>query len=326
VNKACFRAAAALVFAAALFVPAAPVAAHGFLHGDSPFRFGISMYIARPLRIGVTMPIYESWIRNMIFDRAEIIAFSRADLEPADDAAWERTVERLRAVDLFIVSEHPTDEYIDALLKKSDLMYQVPLIYADLGASPLVHRFDVPEDGTPPRPYLALTSAAQQMYTMSNALMRMDPANNLDIRRNLQGYTGTLSEAKRKLVKSVADWSGEELFVLSIDGGYEYLIEEVGFTPLPPVPNAKALLDEPAQLRKALGEQRVDVIATTQLLDEAQMQAIKKSCGAEVVLIDPIETIDGSEKSYEIYWQRNLERLLNLRTSLLEARQAGQGA
>jgi ABC-type Zn uptake system ZnuABC Zn-binding protein ZnuA len=326
VKKYTPRAAAALLFGLSALMPVQPAAAHGFLHGDSPFRFGISMYIARPLRIGVTMPVYESWIRNVVFDRAEIIAFDRADLEPADDAAWQHTVERLRAVDLFIVSEHPTDEYIDALLEKSDLMYQVPLIYADLGASPLVHRFDVPEDRVPPRPYLALTSAAQQMYTMSNALMRMDPANNLDIRRNLQGYTGTLSETKRKLVKSVPDWSGEELFVLSIDGGYEYLIEEVGFTPLPPLADAEALFAKPAELKKALGDQRVDVIATTQPMDEAQVEALKKSCGAEVIQIDPIESIDGSEKSYETYWQRNLENLLALRTRLLEARQAEQGA
>ncbi|MBI1321377.1 MAG: hypothetical protein GC168_20835 [Candidatus Hydrogenedens sp.] len=322
-KKYLYSASLLAAFVSMLLVPARPAEAHGFLHGDSPYRFGISMYIARPLRVGVTLPVYESWLHNIVFERSEILSFSRADLEPKDDAAWQATLDKLRAVDLFVVCEHPDDEYIDALLTKADMMYQVPLIYADLGAAPLVHAFDVPEGRVTPRPFLALTSAAQQMFTMSNALARMDPANNLDIRRNVSAYTATLSEAKRKLVQSVAHWSGEELYVLSLEGGYEYLLEEVGLTPLPPPADAEALFDNPAGLKALADTHAIDIVTTTRPVDDAAAKAVREACGAELIQLDPIAMVDGTANSFGAYWQRNLEHLLALRTRLLEARHPG---
>jgi ABC-type Zn uptake system ZnuABC Zn-binding protein ZnuA len=307
------------VFVVAL--SAAPRAwAHGYeLHGSAPYRFGISMYVARPMRVGVTQPIFECWAHRLLFDKAEIIVFSRDELEPADDAAWQATVAKLQAVDLFIVTENPKQEFAEALLEKADMMYQRPLIYADLGLPPLMSEFEDPyPERTPPLPYFSMNTAGQLMYAMANACMRMDPSNNLEIRRNWQDYTTLLEILKRRTLENRAGWREIDARVVTLRGGPEYLIEETGMEiagVVPPLPEGPVGMEQVPALVEALRKLHAQVLVTTEPLDPAVRAAVEREGAVLVCELEPVGL--ACEDIYA--WERSIGKSYKL---LLEAKES----
>lgn len=310
-----------LVLSLVGLLPAQTAGAHGYeLHGSAPFRFGISMYVARPMRVGVTQPIYECWARRLLLDKAEILVFTRDELEPVDDAAWQQTVARLQAVDLFIVTENPKQEFAEALLEKADMMYQRPLIYADLGLPPLMSEFEDPyPERVPPLPYFSMNTAGQLMYAMANACMRMDPSNNLEIRRNWQDYTTLLEILKRRTLEKRSGWREVDARAVTLRGGPEYLIEETGMEiagVVPPLPEGAVTLEQVPALAQSLRELRAQVLVTTETLDPAVREMLERDGAVLVCELEPVGLSCDDLYAWEAAISRNYVRLLDAKEAV----------
>jgi zinc transport system substrate-binding protein len=298
-----------------------PAHAHGYeLHGSAPYRFGISMYIARTMRVGVTLPIYECWAHRILVDKAHIIVFNQADLEPADDAAWQATLDKLNAVDLFIVTENPKQEYIEALLEKADMMYQKPLIYADLGLPPLMSEFEDPyPERMPPLPYFSMNTAGQLMYAMANACMRMDPSNNLEFRRNWQDYTTQMEIAKRRILEQNTPWREIEVRCATLRGGPEYLIEETGMVisgVVPPLPEGPVDMAQVPALAEALKKVKAQVLVTTEALSPALHEALEKEANVIVCELEPVGIECTDTRAWDRAIENNYRKLLETKNEI----------
>lgn len=313
----------ALLLLVAALLPAPSASAHMYdLHGSSPYRFGVPMYIARQMRIGVTQPIYECWVQRIVTWRADLIVFTRDELEPASDEAWQRTVEKLNLVDLFIVTENPDQEFAELLLEKADMMYQKPLIYADLGLPPLYSEYEDPYPSrTPPVPHFSINTASQLMYAILNACARMDPSNNLEFRRNWQDFMTALEVIKRKALEEGPEWRNIDVRCVSLRGGEEYLIEEAGMVipgvvpPQPPGPLGPEAVPALAEALKAVGAQ---VLVCAEALDAEVREAIEREAGVLVCELLPIGGSCGEPRQFDHDIDINYRRLLDVKARVWE--------
>lgn len=315
------RGVVSLCLLTALLAPAQQAVAHGYeLHGSAPYRFGISMYIARTMRVGVTQPVFECWCRRLLWDKVELLVFTRDELNPADDAAWERTKARLESVDLFIVTEDPKQEFAEALLEKANMMYQRPLIYVDLGMSPLVSRYEDPHPGrTPPQGWFSTYTASQLMYSIVNACMRMDPSNNLEYRKNWQDFTTALEMMKRRIQEKQPPWQHVEVRAVSLRGGQEYLMEEAGMVisgVVPPLPDGPVAMEHVGPMAEALRKHKACVLVTTETLDPAVHQAIEAKSGVVVCELEPYGDSCTDIHAFDRVMETNYRRLLDARNAV----------
>lgn len=313
----------AALLALTFLLPPRPAQAHMYdLHGSSPYRFGVPMYIARQMRIGVSQPIYQCWVERIVHWRADIIVFSRSELEPASDAAWQETVRKLNAVDLFIVTENPKQEFVETLLEKADMMYQKPLIYADLGLPPLHSEFEDPYPSrTPPLPYFSINTSSQLMYAILNACARMDPSNNLEFRRNWQDAMTAFEIMKRKALEEGPEWRNVDVRCATLRGGQEYLIEEAGMVisgVVPPLPDGPVTAAYLPELVASLQRIKAEVLVCAETLDPAIRESIERDAGVLVCELLPIGEVCGELRQFDHDIEINFRKLLEVKAAVWE--------
>lgn len=314
-------AATAIAILLTVLAGAGPAAAHGYeLHGSSPYRFGISMYIARRMRVGVTQPILECWCHRLLWDKVELVVFHRADLNPASDSAWAETKARLESVDIFLVTQNAREEYAEALLEKADMMYQRPLIYVDLGIAPLVSKFEDPyPERTPPLPYFSTNAAGEMMYAIINACMRMDPSNNIEYRKNWQDFTTALELMKQRALRAQPPWQNIPIRAVSLRGGPEYLMEEAGMTiasVAPPLPDAPLSMGDVQPVAEALRQCRASVLVAAESLDAEVRAALEREGHVVLCELEPVGLQCEDDHSFDRAIGSNYNRLLQARNAV----------
>jgi zinc transport system substrate-binding protein len=253
-------------------------------------------------------------------DKGELYVFHRSDLEPQDDAEWKETVRKLQLVDLFIVTENAREEYIEDLLKKADLMYQRPLIYADLGLPPLMSQFEDPyPERMPALPYYGPNTAGQLMYAFVNACMRMDPSNNIEFRRNWQDYTTQLEIMKRRTLEQLPGWREFDVKAATLRGGPEYLVEEAGITiagVVPPLPEGPVKPESVANIVGALQKINAQMLVTLEPLNDGVRAAIEAGAGVIVVELEPVGLTCEDDRAWDRAIEEDYVRLLNAKEAL----------
>lgn len=196
------------------------------------FLFGLlsaGTTAAEPLRIGITLHPYYSFVANIVGDRAEIVPLIDADANPHGYMPQPGDMIRITTMDALVVNGIGHDTWAFEILNAAGARDTLPLIYANDGVSL------IPVAGDPsgakvvnPHTFISTTAAIQQVYTIARELGELDPDNAEFFRTNARQYALEIRRLRSGFDEQVAGTNLSNFRCATMHSGYDYILQELG--------------------------------------------------------------------------------------------------
>jgi zinc transport system substrate-binding protein len=280
-----------------------------------------------PLRIGVTLHPYYSFVANIVGDRAEVVPLIGAGFNPHNYRPQPEDIKRCMTLDVLVVNGIGHDEFAMEILEAANMQGRVPVIQANSEVSliPVSGTLDGREIVNP-HTFVSVTASIQQIYTISRELQRIDPDNAEAYRKNARAYVRRLRRMKAEYMRRVADLPGLDFRCATIHGGYDYLLQEFGLQVTAVIEPGHGLKPSASQLAKTIEKIKaldVDVVFTEMDFPDKYVETIHKETGVRIRHLSHLTAGDYTPDSFENGIRANMEALVN---ALIEAHELHKGA
>ncbi len=281
----------------------------------------------KKIKVVTTMyPVYE-FVKQVGGDKVDVVMLIPPGAEPHD---WEPTAKDIIQIkDAKIFAYHGANfEPIEKLLTKDVLGNALPLEVSKdvnkLAASPEdeeeeeghhahgeEHKFD-------PHSWLDPLAAQQEVNTIAQALIAVDEKNADYYKANAQSYNGKLADLDEQYKKGLTGITRKDVVTSHKSFGYlakRYGFEQLGIMGLSP--DAEPTPDRMAKITQFCREHQVKYIFFETLTSPKLAQTIAKATGAELLVLNPIESLTEQEmKDGKNYITIMGENLVNLQKAL----------
>jgi len=274
--------------------------------------------------IGVTLPPYYSFTKNIVGDAAEVVPLIGAGFNPHNYRPQPEDIKRCMDIDIMVVNGIGHDEFAFEIMEAANMLDKVELIYANKEVSL------IPVSGTldgkkivNPHTFVSVTTSIHQIYTISKELQRLDPTNSELYRKNTRNYVRKLRRMKAEYMQKVADLAELDFRCATIHGGYDYLLQEFGLQVTAVIEPGHGLKPTANQLAKTIDTIKaldVDVIFTEMDFPEKYVDTIHAETGVRVRHLSHLTGGEYTAESFELGIRENLEALT---AALLEAYSEG---
>jgi zinc transport system substrate-binding protein len=184
---------------------------------------------AAPLRVGITLHPYYSFVANIVRDRAEIIPLIDADANPHGYSPQPNDMIRITSMDVLVVNGIGHDSWAFEILDAAGVRDSLPLIYANDGVSLIPVAGD--SSGAKivnPHTFISTTAAIQQVYTIARKLGELDPDNAKFFRDNARQYALEIRKLRAEFDQQVAGVDLSKFRCATMHSGYDYILQELG--------------------------------------------------------------------------------------------------
>ncbi|THF66151.1 ABC transporter substrate-binding protein [Pseudothauera nasutitermitis] len=278
----------------------------------------------KPLRIGVTLHPYYSYVANIVGDLAEVVPVIPAGFNPHAYEPRAEDIKRIGTLDVMVVNGVGHDDFAERMIAASEKP-NLPVIESNadvplLAATGLAGRAG---SGTVvnPHTFLSVTASIAQVNTIARELGRFDPANAAAYQANARAFARRLRQLRADALAELAGVPNAEFRVATIHGAYDYLLREFGIEVTAVVEPSHGIEPSPAQLKGTIDRLRgldVKVIFSEMDFPSAYVDTIRREAGVQLY---PLTHISYGE--YEIdKFERETAR--NLATVVRAIREAAQ--
>jgi zinc transport system substrate-binding protein len=184
---------------------------------------------AEPLRIGITLHPYFSFVANIVGDRAEVVPLIDADANPHGYTPQPSDMIRITTMDVMVVNGIGHDTWAFEILNAAGVRDTLPLIYANDGVSL------IPVAGDPsgakvvnPHTFISTTAAIQQVYTLARELGELDPDTADFFRTNARQYALEIRRLRAGFDAQIAGTILSNFRCATMHSGYDYILQELG--------------------------------------------------------------------------------------------------
>lgn len=279
---------------------------------------------ARPLRIGVTLHPYYSYVKNIVGDLAEVVPVIPAGFNPHAYEPRAEDIKRIGSLDVLVVNGVGHDDFAERMIAASEKP-GLPVIEANADVPLLAATGVAGRAGSGavvnPHTFLSVTASIAQVNTITRELVRIDPANAAAYQRNARDFARRLRKLRADALAELAEVPGAEFRVATVHGAYDYLLREFGIEVTAVVEPAHGIEPSPAQLKGTIDRLRgLDVKVIFSELDypSAYVDTIRRETG---VRLYPLTHISYGEYETDKF-ERETER--NLATVVRAIREAAQ--
>lgn len=208
-----------------------------------------------PLRIGVTLPAYGSWVANVGGERVAVVPILPEGADPHIYRPSPDDLERLTTLDAVVENGLGHDAYLDELLTAADRADLPRIRPADGGA--LLQTASGVANG---HSFLSILGATREIRHLADSLGRLDPDAADAYRANARAYIVRL---RRLLADALARLEtlgpgATRIPIATVHEGYDYLFHELGLEVAAVIqprhgvePSAKQLADTIRRIREA---------------------------------------------------------------------------
>ena len=135
--------------------------------------------LAKPLRIGITLHPYYSYVKNIVGDKAEVVPLIPAGFNPHAYEPRAEDIKRIGTLDVIVLNGVGHDDFADRMIEASEkpdiavieANQNVPLLAATgtaaRGAGKVVN----------PHTFLSISASIAQVNNIARELGKLDPAN-----------------------------------------------------------------------------------------------------------------------------------------------------
>jgi zinc transport system substrate-binding protein len=280
----------------------------------------------KKIKVVTTMyPVYE-FVKQVGGDKVDVVMLIPPGAEPHD---WEPTAKDIIQIkDAKIFAFHGKDfEPVEKLLKKEVLGNALPLeVSKDVIKLEAKHEEKEEEHGHShdeehkfdPHAWLDPLAVQQEIKTIAEALVSVDEKNAEYYKKNADAYNKKLAELDEQYKKGLDGMTRKEIVTSHRAFGYlanRYGFEQLGIMGLSP--DAEPTPDKMAKITEFCREHKVKYIFFETLTSPKLAQTIAKETGAELLVLNPIESLTEQEmKDGKNYLTIMGENLANLQKAL----------
>lgn len=240
---------------------------------------------AKPLKVGITLHPYYSYVSNIVGDRAEIIPLVDAGFNPHSYELQPADLKRLLTMDALVVNGIGHDEFafraIEALEAQNQNLHEnlrvikankdVPLLAAENTAG-----------AWNPHTFVSFSAAIRQVYTIARELGELDPENASYYKKNAVAYARKLRLMKNRYSKTLLGLDLSGIRIASTHNAYGYFLQEFGIGIDTVIEPAHGVEPSASQLQGTIDRIRdaeVQVLFTELNMDYRYVETVEKATG-----------------------------------------------
>ena len=268
---------------------------------------------AAPLRVGITLHPYFSFVANIVGDRAEVIPLIDADANPHGYSPQPGDMIRITSMDVLVVNGIGHDSWAFEILDAAGVRDSLPLIYANDGVSLIPVAGDA--SGAKivnPHTFISTTAAIQQVYTIASQLGELDPENARFFRDNARQYALEIRRLRAGFDQQVAGLDLSKFRCATMHSGYDYILQELGLQVTAVIeprhgvePTARQLADTIDRINSS----GVNVLFAEKYFASKLSDTIRDATGVQMYSISHISSGDYTAEKFIDEMRENLATL-----------------
>lgn len=254
-------------------------------------------------------PMYD-FTKKIAGDRAEVINMVPAGVEPHDWEPSASDMAKLEKASMFIYNGAGFEAWVDKMLASSVNQENLVIVEASQGI-PLLqgeeHTHDENEADADhvegdelydPHIWLNPEYAKQEMETIKNALVEVDPENKTYYEANYTKYATQFDELDQKYRDTLTSLTNKDIIVAH--AAYGYLCDAYGLTQISISGLSADQEPSPARMAEIVSfanEHQVKTIFFEELTSAKVAETIANEVGAKTAVLDPIEGLSDEKMS-----------------------------
>jgi len=282
----------------------------------------VSVAEAKPLRVGITLHPYYSFVANIVGDRAEVVPLIDAGNNPHNYRPQAEDMRRVLSMDVLVVNGIGHDEWAFEIIQAAGRKDNLPLIYANSGVPLIPIAADEGEAKVVnPHTFVSITVAIQQIYTIARELGKLDPDNAAFFRKNARDYALKIRRIKAKYMGELAKLDTSNLRCATMHGAYGYLMQEFGLQVVAVIeprhgvsPTARQLGDTIDKIKTA----NVNVLFAEKFFASNLSETIREATGVGMYAFSHMSDGDFAAELFEHETEANLQTLVEAMRSINE--------
>lgn len=264
---------------------------------------------AGPLRVGVTLHPYYSWVANILagVPGAEVVAVLPGEIDAGNYQPSPDDISKLTKLDAIAINAIGHDDFILDMLKASgnDKLLvikantETPLVKSAHGESSNSHTF------------ISFTNAIQQTKYLAKQLGTLQPANAEQFKTNASAYADKLRAIQSGAAARLANAKIKR--VVTVHDGYTYLLQEMGIELAGVVQPAHGLVPsakELGEMIELMKKEHVEVVLTEEDFPEKLLATLKDATHAKVYIISHVAVGAYSAGEFETVMAKNADTLV----------------
>ncbi len=262
-----------------------------------------------PLKIGVTMHPYYSWVKNVAGDAkdVEVRPILPGEIDAGDYQPSPNDIKKLVDIDALVVNGIGHDDFIGDMLKASGNT-KVVVIHAN-EQTPLLKftHSDAPNSHT----FISFTNAVQETYAIEKIMAALRP----DLASTFEANAGTYAKRLRKIKADAAEKLANAKVhrLVVVHDGYSYLCQEFGIEVAGVVQPAHGLTPSAAELGDMvdlLKREKITVVLTEESFPDKMVDVLKAAGNVRVYIISHVAVGEYRASEFEDVMQKNADTLV----------------
>lgn len=262
-----------------------------------------------PLRIGVTLHPYYSWVANVIagVPGAEVVPVLPGEIDAGNYQPSPDDIAKLAHLDAIVINGIGHDDFIRPMIKASgnehlvviEANAETPLVKSAHGDAPNSHTF------------LSFENAIAQAKLIAKKLGQLRPAAAATFATNARAYGDKLRAIEQAAAAQLAHAKIKR--VVTVHDGYTYLLQEFGIELAGVVqpahgltPSAKELADMIALVK----DQHIAIVLSEQDFPAKLLATLTDATGAKVYIISHVAVGAYSPTEFETVMSANAATLV----------------
>jgi len=268
---------------------------------------------AAPLKVGVTLHPYYSWVSNVVANtNVEVRPILPGEVDAGDYQPRPEDIQKLADLDAIVVNGVGHDDFIFDMVKASGNTKLViikpndgvPLLKAANGGTVNSHTF------------ISFSNAIQQTYAIAKALGALRPELADTFQKNAADYARRLRAIKSRAAEKLVNPGVNR--VVTVHDGYGYLMQEFGIEIVGVVEPAHGLVPSAQELGSMvdlLKREKVRVVFSEETFPEPLLNVLRQEGGAHVYIISHIASGTYAPDKFEVEMQKNVDAMVQALTT-----------
>lgn len=282
--------------------------------------FARAAHAADPIRIGVTLHPYYSWVANIAGDAGGPMPLVPVGFNPHAYEPRAEDIRRIGALDAVVLNGIGHDDFADRMITAS-ARPDVPVIEANRNV-PLLPAVGAMARGlgntvegrvVNSHTFISIAGAISQVQTIASDLGALYPDHAQVFTDNARAYNRRLRKLRADALAQVVEAPSPDFKVATIHGAYDYLLREFGLEVSAVVEPAHGIEPSPSQLAQTIRKIRgmnVGVIFSESNFPSAYVETIERETGVTMYPLSHIIHGEYTPEKFEVEMAQNLATIV----------------
>ena len=278
------------------------------------------------LKIGVSLHAYYSWVKTIVGDDAEVLPIIAEGTDPHSYQPRPEDIQKINGLDALVINGMGHDDYIKPMIKAAgnkDLMVidphkDVPLI----PSHQKIYEFEKTDKKQKvsynSHTYIAINGAVQQIYNITDEIVKLSPENSDRFRHNARSYSKSLRKMLAAALQKINASKSDNARIATVHDGYAYLLSELGIEVAAVIQPRHGIEPSPRQLQdtiKRIQQANVNVLFAELDYQKKYVDIIFNETGCRIYQLSHVSNGPYSKDKFALDMKKNLDTIVQAVTS-----------